>query len=315
MNDQVRCAEVLKQQTNLKIAVLLMVLIAPVQVEANNTAPTKHEAISALLTEAAEHIEQQSLDAAGAALERALRIDSQDAEIWQLLSELRSLQGDQNQAEAMAAKAATLRRQIAQAEALPDQTFAPTDSQTAQDQPSIADQDIEAYPNKPRTLLPEQHGQIANVEEEILPQRSDGQRTPSQILPPPPTGKIRLTLNENSVTTALQEQEQKPTRADQEAVAQALQMKQLIRQLQAASAREHAKKITSTSYVVAASTYTDDQAALQAKKTTIRQRLAEQKQRIRQRLNDRKRAIQAALQQRRNLRRDAQYSYERTWRQ
>ena len=62
------------------------------------------EAVELLLDSAARHVEQAEYDQAAGALERALRIEPADAEIWHLLGQVRLHQGEYAQAEAMAQK-------------------------------------------------------------------------------------------------------------------------------------------------------------------------------------------------------------------
>lgn len=69
-----------------------------------STDPMQRQAVVTLLDDAAKQVEQHQFDRAAASLERALRIDAKDAEIWHLLGQVKLYQGQYAQAEAMAAK-------------------------------------------------------------------------------------------------------------------------------------------------------------------------------------------------------------------
>jgi tetratricopeptide (TPR) repeat protein len=66
--------------------------------------PQGDRAVAALLERAARELEHHHLDAAAATLERALRLAPRNPELWQQLAEVRLLQGELQQAEAMAVK-------------------------------------------------------------------------------------------------------------------------------------------------------------------------------------------------------------------
>lgn len=61
-------------------------------------------AIEQLLDKAASQVQQRQFDTAAATLERALRLEPKNAEIWHLLAQVRLHQGQYQQAEAMAEK-------------------------------------------------------------------------------------------------------------------------------------------------------------------------------------------------------------------
>ena len=97
------------------LAVMIPLSLNPVNAQTNGqgeTRPvmeTRNQAVAVLLKAAADHVGKGEFSQAAAALERALRIDPRDAEIWELLGQLRQLQGQPAQAEAMMAKADLLR--------------------------------------------------------------------------------------------------------------------------------------------------------------------------------------------------------------
>ena len=76
--------------------------------ESDANAALQATVISTLLGEAASSIERGQFEQAGNALERALRINPDDAEIWHLLGQVRLMQSRYDDAVAMAAKAAGL---------------------------------------------------------------------------------------------------------------------------------------------------------------------------------------------------------------
>ena len=96
----------------LRLAILASVLLLALQPAAAETAQpatdARHQAVIELLNTAAEQVEQGRLEAASATLERALRIDPQDGEIWHLLGQVRWQQGEAEQARALAAKSNAL---------------------------------------------------------------------------------------------------------------------------------------------------------------------------------------------------------------
>jgi hypothetical protein len=71
------------------------------------------QAIEELLQRAASHVARGQLDQGAATLERALRIAPRDAQLWQQLAEVRLLQGELKQAEAMAKKSNRLTQDVA----------------------------------------------------------------------------------------------------------------------------------------------------------------------------------------------------------
>ena len=71
-------------------------------------AAARHDAVATLLADAAQQLEQRDLDAASATIERALRIDPNDASLWRLLAEVRHRQGLTAQSNALLAKAAAI---------------------------------------------------------------------------------------------------------------------------------------------------------------------------------------------------------------
>lgn len=117
----------------LRPAVLcVLVLIAPAGFAATPVGPERvdqtspagpqvlrNAAVVTLLRQAARAVERRELDQATATLERALRIDPRDAEVWRLLARVRRHQGETEQAEAMLAKAATLDRSAAASSSAP----------------------------------------------------------------------------------------------------------------------------------------------------------------------------------------------------
>jgi hypothetical protein len=78
----------------------------PARVEA--PPPVRNPAVVALLQSAGQKSDDGRLDEAAATLERALRIDPKDAEIWARLADVRLRQGQNRQAEALGLKAAGL---------------------------------------------------------------------------------------------------------------------------------------------------------------------------------------------------------------
>ncbi len=77
---------------------------------ASNTAPEGNQAVVALLGSAADYVADQEWDKAGAALERALRIEPSNAGIWHDLAQIRLQQRDYEQASSLAAKSNSLAR-------------------------------------------------------------------------------------------------------------------------------------------------------------------------------------------------------------
>lgn len=67
-----------------------------------------NQAVAALLESADKHVKSNQLDKAGAALERALRIEPRNAGIWHDLAQIRLHQGQYAQAESLASKSANL---------------------------------------------------------------------------------------------------------------------------------------------------------------------------------------------------------------
>lgn len=64
-----------------------------------------HEAIATLLNQAAQEVDAGKFDAASSTVERALRIDPDDASLWRLLAQVRQRQGREAQARTLYAKA------------------------------------------------------------------------------------------------------------------------------------------------------------------------------------------------------------------
>jgi hypothetical protein len=81
---------------------------APVAEEARQAVRPAASPIPALLREAQDKQRLGDLEAAAAAVERGVRIDPHDPELWHLLAAIRLEQGLAAQAEAMAAKSNTL---------------------------------------------------------------------------------------------------------------------------------------------------------------------------------------------------------------
>jgi len=67
-----------------------------------------NQAVAALLESADKHVKSKELDKAGAALERALRIEPRNAGIWHDLAQIRLHQGQYQQAESLASKSNSL---------------------------------------------------------------------------------------------------------------------------------------------------------------------------------------------------------------
>ena len=67
-----------------------------------------NQAVAALLESADKHVKSNQLDKAGAALERALRIEPRNAGIWHDLAQIRLHQGQYQQAESLASKSNNL---------------------------------------------------------------------------------------------------------------------------------------------------------------------------------------------------------------
>lgn len=66
--------------------------------------PAQSPAVVALLDQAQTHASAGQMEAAGASLERALRIESRNPVLWQELARIRLRQGQYRQAENLAAK-------------------------------------------------------------------------------------------------------------------------------------------------------------------------------------------------------------------
>jgi predicted Zn-dependent protease len=67
-----------------------------------------NQAVAALLDSADKYVKSNQLDKAGAALERALRIEPRNAGIWHDLAQIRLHQGQYQQAESLASKSNNL---------------------------------------------------------------------------------------------------------------------------------------------------------------------------------------------------------------
>jgi len=67
-----------------------------------------NQAVAALLDSANKHVKNNQLDKAGAALERALRVEPRNASIWHDLAQIRLHQGQYQQAESLAGKSNNL---------------------------------------------------------------------------------------------------------------------------------------------------------------------------------------------------------------
>lgn len=67
-----------------------------------------NQAVAALLDSADKYAKSNQLDKAGAALERALRIEPRNAGIWHDLAQIRLHQGQYQQAESLASKSNNL---------------------------------------------------------------------------------------------------------------------------------------------------------------------------------------------------------------
>jgi predicted Zn-dependent protease len=67
-----------------------------------------NQAVAALLESADKYVKSKQLDKAGAALERALRIEPRNAGIWHDLAQIRLHQGQYQQAESLASKSNNL---------------------------------------------------------------------------------------------------------------------------------------------------------------------------------------------------------------
>jgi predicted Zn-dependent protease len=67
-----------------------------------------NQAVVALLESADKYVKSNQLDKAGAALERALRIEPRNAGIWHDLAQVRLHQGQYQQAESLASKSNNL---------------------------------------------------------------------------------------------------------------------------------------------------------------------------------------------------------------
>ncbi len=90
-------------------ALLLLAGCATLQPVVMEPEPTsRNEAVVALLDTAHMQSSSGQLDAAGASLERALRIESRNPVLWQELARVRLSQGQYREAENMAAKSSTL---------------------------------------------------------------------------------------------------------------------------------------------------------------------------------------------------------------
>ncbi|MEM7254520.1 MAG: tetratricopeptide repeat protein [Pseudomonadota bacterium] len=92
-------------------AALLASLLWPALVAADESRAgdaQHHEAIAQLLEDAADHLARNDFEASSAAVERALRIDPNDASLWRLLGDVRERQGRSAQAAASYARADAL---------------------------------------------------------------------------------------------------------------------------------------------------------------------------------------------------------------
>jgi len=67
-----------------------------------------NQAVVALLESADKYVKSNQLDKAGAALERALRVEPRNAGIWHDLAQIRLHQGQYQQAESLASKSNNL---------------------------------------------------------------------------------------------------------------------------------------------------------------------------------------------------------------
>lgn len=67
-----------------------------------------NQAVAALLESADKYVKSNQLDKAGAALERALRVEPRNAGIWHDLAQIRLHQGQYQQAESLASKSNNL---------------------------------------------------------------------------------------------------------------------------------------------------------------------------------------------------------------
>ncbi len=67
-----------------------------------------NQAVAALLENADKYVKSNQLDKAGAALERALRVEPRNAGIWHDLAQIRLHQGQYQQAESLASKSNNL---------------------------------------------------------------------------------------------------------------------------------------------------------------------------------------------------------------
>ncbi len=78
------------------------------QMITEDAAPAPNSAVVALLDNADQQSKSGRLDAAAAALERALRLEPRNAEVWSRLAEIRLQQGQLDQAASLAAKSNNL---------------------------------------------------------------------------------------------------------------------------------------------------------------------------------------------------------------
>lgn len=78
------------------------------QMITEDVAPAPSSAVVALLDNANQQSKSGRLDAAAAALERALRLEPRNAEVWSRLAEIRLQQGQLDQAASLAAKSNSL---------------------------------------------------------------------------------------------------------------------------------------------------------------------------------------------------------------
>ena len=80
----------------------------PVEPETPPSRASSHPAVASLVARADDQMQAGDLSAAAASLERALRIDARNAELWSQLAALRLEQGDFWQAAGLAAKSNSL---------------------------------------------------------------------------------------------------------------------------------------------------------------------------------------------------------------
>jgi tetratricopeptide (TPR) repeat protein len=152
------------------------------------------QAIEQLLDSAADYVGQSEFDQAAAALERALRIEPANPEIWHLLGQVRLHQGQHQQAEAMAEKSNSLAGAGPDLQERNAQVIAVARQLASGRQIPVPQAPAAAQPERPQPESIESGpAQVADAE-------------PAEVSEPITIPITRYTLEENSVTSSEQNQ-------------------------------------------------------------------------------------------------------------